>query len=30
VSTAQLDRALCCAMLTNVRPRRLNSNIKSP
>jgi hypothetical protein len=30
VSAAQLDRALRRAMLTNVRPRRLNSNIKSP
>ena len=30
VSAAQVDRALRRAMLTNVRPRRLNSNIKSP
>ena len=30
VNAAQVDRALRRAMLTNARPRRLNSNIKSP
>jgi hypothetical protein len=30
VNAARVDRALRHAMLTNVRPRRLNSNINSP